>query len=141
MCGLLRSLHRSRKTVGKYFTWTRSLSPGERLKDHVVATLGKRCPVPRTVEGNEHAVAIVGRELFLVVEHSPIGCPVRGKSCHRGNFVGADAYLMATVSAVFWRQYQLLLHRVVVALRPAVIATLLKSSNSSAGNVASCSSL
>ena len=62
----------------------------QRLKHNVVSALRVGRPVPRTVKGNEDAVAVAGRELFpIVVSHgirSPMSrkCSGRSQSCsHR----------------------------------------------------------
>src|SRR5580658_2133277 len=106
MHGFLWCLDRPGESVGKYFARTSCTGAGKRLKDNVVAPLGKGCPVPGTVEGDEHAIAVVSGELFPVVEHRPIGPPMRGKSCHRSGLVSADAHLTAAVSTVFGRKHQ-----------------------------------
>ena len=46
MCGFGRRLHRSRETIRKYFALAGCAVPGERLKNHVVATLRIRRPIP-----------------------------------------------------------------------------------------------
>src|SRR5437762_8028392 len=65
MFGFLRRLHRSRKTVCKYFALAGRAVAGERLKNYVVAALRIWRPIPRTVEGDEYAVTVAGGELFL----------------------------------------------------------------------------
>src|SRR3984893_1586749 len=126
MLRLLRSLDRSRETVGKYLARTRRAIAVQRLKHDVVATLGIRCSIPGTVEGDEHAAAVTRRKLLVVIEHCAVRTPMRWESCNRSNLVGAHAHFLAPVSAVFRGQQQLALHWVVVALRPSVIAALLQ---------------
>src|SRR5882762_1641892 len=85
MCGFGRRLHRSRETIRKYFALAGCAVPGERLKNHVVATLGIGRAIPRPVEGDEDAVTVARRKLFLVVAHHRIRRPMGGKYRGRSN--------------------------------------------------------
>jgi hypothetical protein len=49
-----------------------------------------------------------------------------GKRGNRSNLVGANTHPFAAVAAVFGRKNELLLHTVVVALRPAIVAARLQ---------------
>src|SRR5882724_6411131 len=74
------------------------------------------------MKGDEHAVVVPGRELLAVVPHHRIRCPVRGKGCNRSALGRAWTKLLAPVAAVFGSEDQFPLYRIVVALRPAVVA-------------------
>src|ERR1700722_7389217 len=124
MHGFLRSLDRPCETIGKEFTRTSGTASSHGLKDHVVAGLRIRRAIPGTVERDEHSVAVVGWKLLLIVERCAVRAPMRGEGGNRANFISADSYLLAAVPAVFRRQHQLPLKRVVVALRPSVVAAL-----------------
>src|SRR6202171_3014773 len=73
------------------------------------------------MEGDEDAVTIARRKLFLVVPRHCIRRPMGGKCCSRSNLVRAYADRFAAVATVFRRQNQLLHERVVVALGPAKV--------------------
>src|SRR5581483_10931273 len=124
MHGSLRRHGGSCKAVRKDFTAASSVSLCQRLKNHVVTTLCVGSAVPRSVESDEDAIAIAGRELFLVIVGHGVGRPVGGECSNGANFAGANAHSVAPVTTVLWRQNQLALIWVVVALRPAVVAAL-----------------
>src|SRR5579863_1975579 len=65
ICGAVRSLYRASEAVSEDLATARCVAVCEGLKDHVVSALRVGRPVPRTVKGDEHAVMIAGRKLFL----------------------------------------------------------------------------
>ncbi len=73
------------------------------------------------MEGDEDAVTIARRKLFLVVAHHRIRRPMSGKYRSGGNFVRAYADRFS-VAAVFRRQNEFLHERVVVAFGPAIVS-------------------
>ena len=93
----------------------------KRLKNHVVATLRIWRSVPRAVESDEDAAAIVRRKLFVVVTHHGVRRPMGGILCDRTDLVRTYADGFA-VAAVFRSQNQLLQEWIVVALGPAVVS-------------------
>src|SRR5882757_6496565 len=94
------------------------------LEHDVVTTLGVWCSIPRSMEGDENAVTVVGWELRLVVQRHRVGCPMRGERRDGGALVRARTQLLIPVAAVLGRKNQFSLNGVVVALRPAVVAAL-----------------
>src|SRR5579859_5606576 len=125
MLGRLRSLD-SRKAIGEYLARAGRSIAVQRLKDNVVAALRIRCTIPGTMEGDEHAGPVVSGKLLLIIEHCAIGSPMRGKGCYGSDLAGADTSILTPVAAVFRSQHQLVLHLVVIALRPSIVAALLQ---------------
>src|ERR1700681_3034417 len=97
---LIRCLHRPRKSVGKYLALTGCVIACQCLKNHVVTTLAEGCSIPRSVEGDEHAVAIMSRELLLVIPCHRIRRPMRRERRHRGALGRTRTLLLAPVAAV-----------------------------------------
>ncbi len=126
MLRTLWSLDGPGEPVGEYFARTRRAIALQGLEHHVVAALGIGRPIPGTVEGNEHPVAVMSGKLLMVIEHCAIGGPMRGEGRDRTRFAGADTNLFAPVPAVFRGQHELALHRVVVAFWPTIVAALLQ---------------
>src|SRR5205814_5175613 len=93
---------------------------GEGLERDVVAVLRHRGTIPRSVERDEQAAAILGRELRAAVEHQIERRPVRGKADDRRGELRAAAGLLA-VSTVFRIEQQLLLSVIEEAVRPAEV--------------------
>src|SRR5580704_17896679 len=91
-----RSHYRSRKSIRENFTIAGCTVARKWLKDDVVAALGIRSSIPRTMKGDEHAIAITGWELFLVVVHHCVRCPMGGKYRSRGELVRARANRLAS---------------------------------------------
>src|ERR1700735_2496093 len=75
MQGLAGRLHGAGKSVRKYLAATGRLIARERLEHHVVAALGIGRSIPRAVEGDEHAVAIVARERLFFLQGPPLWGP------------------------------------------------------------------
>src|SRR6476660_2182770 len=117
----LGSHHRSCKAIREDLAIARGMVPSELLKDYVVSALRIRRPIPRTVENDEYSIAIAGWKLFLVVMHHSVRSPMGGKYRSRGQLVRAHASRLASVTAIFRSQHQLLLEGIVVALGPAII--------------------
>src|SRR5215470_3230913 len=101
------------------------MSAVERLKDHVVAALRIRRPIPGTMKCDEDTVAVPPGKLLLVVPHHVIRRPVCGKRGYRRELVRTNAYGFAAIASVFGRQHQFFLERIVIALGPAIVATFL----------------
>ncbi len=77
------------------------------------------------MERDECAVLIASRELLAGIEQHIVRCPVGLESGRGGRLVRAFTHRLAAVTAVLGSQHELLLHRIVVTLRPAVVAALL----------------
>src|SRR5271167_2402277 len=122
MRGLSRRLNRARKSVGKYFAPARSVIARQGLKYDVVTTLGVRGSIPRSMEGDEHAVTVVGWELRVVVQRHRVRRPMGRKRRDRGGLGRAPTHFLASIAAVLGSENQFALDCVVVALRPAVVA-------------------
>ena len=126
MLSLVWRFHGACKSVGEYFTIPRGMIARQGLEHDVVATLAVGCSIPRSVKGDEHAVAVVGRELLFVVEHHRVRCPMRRECRDRRALGRARSHLLAAVAAVFGSKNQFALYGVVVALRPPVVAALVQ---------------
>ena len=118
----LWSHYRSRKSIRENFAIAGGMVAGERLKDDVVTALGIRRAIPGTMKGDEHAIAIAGWKLFLVVMHHRVRRPMGGKYRDRSELMRAHADRLAAVATIFRRQHQFLLEGIVVALGPAIVA-------------------
>src|SRR5271167_702583 len=92
------------------------------LEHDVVTALGVWGSIPRSMEGDEHAVTVVGRELRFIVQRHRVGCPMRGKRRDRSSLSRARTHSLAPVAAILGRKNQSTPNGVVVALRPAVVA-------------------
>src|SRR6266851_5559051 len=100
MRGLVRCFHRPCKSVSKYLALTRGVIALQCLINHVVAALRIGRSIPRSMEGDEHAVVVPSRELLAVVPHHPIRRPMRWKRCNRSALGRARTKLLAPVAAV-----------------------------------------
>src|SRR5579871_1267445 len=98
---------------------------GQRLEDHVVASLRIGRPVPGPVKGYEDAIAVAGWKLLLIVEDHAVWPPVRREGSHRSGLARTDADGVA-VAAVLGREHEFLLKRIVVTLGPTVVAPWLQ---------------
>src|SRR6185312_308272 len=79
MRGLVGRSLRPGEPIGEYLALAGRLAAGQSLIDDVVASLRIRRPIPRAVECNEYAVAVVGWKFLLVVERHAVRRPMRGK--------------------------------------------------------------
>src|SRR5580704_16499018 len=78
------------------------------------------------MKSDEDSVTIAVRKLFLVVAHHSVGPPMGGKRGNRSNLARTNNHLFAAVATVFGRKDELLLHTVVIALGPAIVAASLQ---------------
>src|SRR6476661_1626844 len=101
----------------------RRLLAGERLERHVARLLRQRRAIPRSVERDERAVAILRGELIARVEHHVDRREVRGEGGDRRREARAASGFLA-VAAVF-RIEQVFLQVVIEeTVRPAEVRTL-----------------
>src|SRR5262249_24847937 len=124
MIGFVGSFDRASKTVRENFALARGAVAFQRLKDHVVALLRIRSAIPGTVECDEYAISIARWELPLVIANHRVRSPMRGKSRRWWELVRALTRFLSTIGPVLRGEHQLLLKRVVVAERPAVVPSL-----------------
>src|ERR1700679_2652327 len=96
--------HPACESVCKDFAPPRRVIPGQRLEDDIVAALRVRCPIPRPVEGDEYAVAVVLGELLLVVQSHRVRCPMRREGRDRGDLGRAGSDLLPPIAAVLRRE-------------------------------------
>src|SRR5262249_1429186 len=126
MYSATRGLDCPREPISKYFTLAGCALAGEPLKDHIVAALLVRSPIPGSVEGDEHAITVAGRKLLLVVKHHGVRRPMRRKCRNRRNLEFANPHLLPAIAAVFRRKHHFCSYGIVVALGPPIIAPLLQ---------------
>src|SRR5258705_8935545 len=87
---------------------------------HPESSLGKRCAVPRPVEGHECCSAVLGWKLAARVEEHPVGGPVPRKG-HQRLGLGRALPGFPAIAAVFGREHEAFAVDIMVAVRPSVI--------------------
>ena len=120
---LVGGLHGPGKSVGKYLALTGCVIARQSLKHHVITALRIGRPIPRSVEGDKHAVAIMSGELQLVIQRHRVRRPVCGKRRNRSDVARAGANLLAPVATVLGSEHESALRRVVVTFGPPVVTT------------------
>src|SRR5690242_13555535 len=113
------------EAIGKDHKITGGLSAGHRLEDDVVTALRSGRTIPGAVEGNERSRTVGSREFAVGDEQQVIGCPMRGEESGGRCSLRAQANRFAAISAVFRREYQLLLEAVEIAFRPTEVRATL----------------
>src|SRR5512141_2457133 len=87
----------------------RGIPVRERNAYDLISTLRSGCAVPRSVECDERAAAIMLRERSAGIEHQTVRCPVCREVRGRRELRCAIADRFATVTTVLGRKHQLLL--------------------------------
>ena len=126
MRGLARRLHRPGEPVRKYLATAGRVIARQGLKHHVVAALRVGRSIPRAVEGDEHAVAIVAREI-AACRRAPCRSAPNAPETPRSGAILVGARLRRSCRRrrrIPGASTSLRWNAVVVALRPAVIAAL-----------------
>src|SRR5271166_6270804 len=112
------------EAVGENLVALRRLAVLERLEDHVVALLRKRGAVPRAVERDKRAAAVVCGKLLSEIEHQRVRCPMRWIERDRPLLVRARSDRLAAVTSVLRSEHELALRVVEVTFRPPVVRGL-----------------
>src|SRR3569833_1030495 len=121
VCCATRCFLGSGKTVSEDDIVAGGLTIAHRLVDDVVTSLGSRRAVPGAVKGHEGAATIGLRELRARIDQQRVRRPMRGEDGDGCSLLRAESNRLATVAAVFRREYQLVLKAVEIAAGPTIV--------------------
>src|SRR5262249_57557423 len=123
--GLSGFFDRAGKSISEDDERPGGLAVRQWLEHHVVAALGQRRAIPRAVEGDERTALVGSGELTPVIKQEVVGRPMPGKRRDGCSLVGTRPDRFPAVAAVFRGKHELVLGKIALTLRPALLASAL----------------
>src|SRR5689334_5915519 len=110
MCRLAGLFDRSGETVCEDHKRPGGLAVCHRLEHHIIAALRFRRPVPGSMERDEGAAFVGGRELIALIDEHVVGRPMRRERRYRRDLLRADTDRLSTIATVFRGEDELFLN-------------------------------